>query len=202
MSDNDDQAQRFQRRSIPGNDEEELEKLNQHIRSASTLCQMLWKEGIYAVNKTTYHIGRNDKLVAALKTFATCLLRTGKDVVAVGMFQDRLEAASEVRLEAGDDNLEDSQVGYSGPYAQNLDPASAADQLGQSETAEITLQFPETSYGIVEESKVAKTVPQVVQVSSETADETKNQWIQDAVTARGDDMLDFLYDKCWKNKSL
>jgi len=76
-------------------DDTSLKACDRHIRSATTLGYILWKTRDYTIGHgTNREEGETNRLVSLLNNLAVCLVRTSKETVAVGLFQDRIEAAN------------------------------------------------------------------------------------------------------------
>ena len=81
MTDNDDET----RRRVYDN----------RIRSASTLCQILWRQGVFSIGPAIDQPGKKDPIVSILDKLALCLIRTMPETVAVSLVDDRLNAVSD-----------------------------------------------------------------------------------------------------------
>ncbi|KAL8854949.1 MAG: hypothetical protein Q9221_000145 [Calogaya cf. arnoldii] len=73
---------------------EEKEKLNQRIRAASTLCEILWREGTFQVPQTSNMPVKKEPVVRLLGVLAMCLVRNSNVTAAIGLYDDRLRVAA------------------------------------------------------------------------------------------------------------
>jgi len=75
--------------------DDRFKTLNYHIRSASTLGQMLSQtEDFHISPGEPMQEGRTNVLVSLLSSLAQCLNRTNVETVAVGLIENRIEAAN------------------------------------------------------------------------------------------------------------
>ncbi|KAL8882251.1 MAG: hypothetical protein Q9192_007614 [Flavoplaca navasiana] len=80
--------------TMPDDDDSEIrQEYHYRIRSASTLCQMLWMQGAHDIKPSIDKSGRKDSILSILDNLALCLVRTGTETAAVSLFGKRLEFA-------------------------------------------------------------------------------------------------------------
>ncbi|KAL8889518.1 MAG: hypothetical protein Q9215_003215 [Flavoplaca cf. flavocitrina] len=79
---------------MPDDDDSKVrQEYNYRIRSASTLCQILWMQGAHDIISSTDEPGRRYSILSILDNLALCLVRTGTETAAVSLFGKRLEFA-------------------------------------------------------------------------------------------------------------